>query len=91
MGGVTVTAGRAGEANRSAVSPAIAGVERSGVTTGYRAAVDPAAVGLGFETLVSVVMEREDAKTINAFEHALVVVPEVRHGERLFCEPDYLL
>ena len=63
-------------------------LERSGVITGYRAVVDPAAVGLGFETLVSVVMEREDAKTIDAFERALVEVPEVRHAERLFGEPD---
>jgi DNA-binding Lrp family transcriptional regulator len=66
-------------------------LERSGVITGYRAVVDPAALGLGFETLVSVVMEREDANTISAFERALIEVPEVRHAERLFGEPDYLL
>jgi DNA-binding Lrp family transcriptional regulator len=66
-------------------------LERSGVITGYRAVIDAAAVGLGFEALVSVVMEREDADTIAAFEHALVEVPEVRHAERLFGDPDYLL
>jgi DNA-binding Lrp family transcriptional regulator len=66
-------------------------LERSGVITGYRAVVDPAAVGLGFETLVSVVMAREDANTIGAFERALVEVPEIRHAERLFGDPDYLL
>jgi DNA-binding Lrp family transcriptional regulator len=59
--------------------------------TGYRAVVDAAAVGLGFETLVSVVMAREDANTIDAFERALVEVPGVRHAERLFGDPDYLL
>jgi DNA-binding Lrp family transcriptional regulator len=53
--------------------------------------VDPAAVGLGFETLVSVVMACEDAKMVDAFERALVEVPEVRHAERLFGDPDYLL
>jgi len=66
-------------------------LERTGVITGYRATIDPAAIGLGFEVIVSVVMEREDATTIEAFEQALAEVPEVRHAERLFGEPDYLL
>ena len=39
-------------------------LERTGVIKGYRAVVDPAAVGLGFEVLVSVTMDREDAATI---------------------------
>jgi DNA-binding Lrp family transcriptional regulator len=66
-------------------------LERTGVITGYRAVVDPAAVGLGFEVLVNVTMEREDASTIREFETALAAVPEVRHAERLFGDPDYLL
>lgn len=66
-------------------------LERNGVITGYRAVLDPAAVGLGFEALVSVTMDREDADTIAAFEAALVAVPEIRHAERLFGDPDYLL
>jgi DNA-binding Lrp family transcriptional regulator len=66
-------------------------LERAGVITGYRAVVDPAAVGLGFEALVNVTMDREDADTIAAFEAALAAVPEVRHAERLFGDPDYLL
>ena len=66
-------------------------LERKGVITGYRAVLDPAAVGLGFEALVSVTMDREDAETIAAFEAALAAVPEIRHAERLFGDPDYLL
>jgi DNA-binding Lrp family transcriptional regulator len=66
-------------------------LERAGVIVGYRAVVDPAAVGLGFEVLVSVTMDREDAATITAFETALAAVVEVRHAERLFGDPDYLL
>jgi DNA-binding Lrp family transcriptional regulator len=66
-------------------------LERRGVITGYRAVVDPAEVGLGFEAVVSVTMAREDAETVEAFERALVEVPEVRHAERLFGDPDYLL
>lgn len=66
-------------------------LERSGVIRGYRAVVDPAAVDRGFEVLVSVTMGREDADTITAFEASLTEVPEVRHAERLFGDPDYLV
>ncbi|MFC7550023.1 Lrp/AsnC family transcriptional regulator [Plantactinospora sp. GCM10030261] len=66
-------------------------LERTGVITGYRAVIDRDAVGLGFEVLVSVTMDREDAATIAAFEEALTTVVEVRQAERLFGDPDYLL
>lgn len=66
-------------------------LERTGVVRGYRAVVDPAALGLGFEVLVYVTMEREDAATIAEFESGLANMPEVRHAERLFGDPDYLL
>jgi DNA-binding Lrp family transcriptional regulator len=66
-------------------------LERSGVITGYRAVLDPAAVGLGFEALVSVTLDRGDAVTVTAFETALAAVPQIRHAERLFGDPDYLL
>ena len=66
-------------------------LERSGAIKGYRALVDPAVLGLGFEVLVSVTMDREDAATIGRFEEALTAIPEVRHAERLFGDPDYLL
>jgi DNA-binding Lrp family transcriptional regulator len=66
-------------------------LERTGIITGYRAVLDPAAVGLGFEALVSVTLDRGDAATVAAFETALTDVLEVRHAERLFGDPDYLL
>ncbi len=66
-------------------------LERAGVIRGYRAIVDPAALGLGFEVLVAVTMEREDAGTIAEFERRLATVPEVRQAERLFGDPDYLV
>src|SRR5689334_18748476 len=56
-------------------------LERSGVIRGYRAIIDPAAVGLGFEVLASVTMDREDAATITEFERGLATIPEVRHAE----------
>lgn len=66
-------------------------LERTGAIQGYRAIVDPAAFGLGFEVLVQVTMDREDAATIARFETGLADIPEVRHAERLFGDPDYLL
>ena len=66
-------------------------LERTGAIRGYRAIIDPAAVGLGFEVLVQVTMDREDASTITEFEHRLAAIPEVRHAERLFGDPDYLV
>jgi DNA-binding Lrp family transcriptional regulator len=66
-------------------------LERSGAIRGYRAVIDPAALGLGFEVLVQVTMDREDAATIADFERGLAAVPEVRHAERLFGDPDYLV
>src|SRR5204863_10172392 len=66
-------------------------LERSGVITGYRALVDPAAVGMGFEALVQVTLDRGDAATVTALETAIAALPQVRHAERLFGDPDYLL
>ena len=66
-------------------------LERAGAIRGYRAVVDPAALGLGFEVLVQVTMDREDAATVADFERGLAEIPEVRHAERLFGDPDYLL
>ena len=66
-------------------------LEADGVIRGYRAVVDPAALGAGFEVLVQVTMDREDAATVAAFERGVAEIPEVRDAERLFGDPDYLL
>lgn len=58
-------------------------LERSGVITGYRALVDPAAIGMGFEALVQVTLERGDASTVTAFEAAVAGLP--RSGTRSDC------
>jgi DNA-binding Lrp family transcriptional regulator len=66
-------------------------LERTRAIRGYRAVIDPAAIGYGFEVLVQVTMDREDAATIASFESGLAGVPEIRHAERLFGDPDYLI
>ncbi|MFJ4849620.1 MULTISPECIES: Lrp/AsnC family transcriptional regulator [unclassified Streptomyces] len=66
-------------------------LERAGAIRGYRATVDPAAVGLNFETLVFATLRWEDANTVTAFEEAVTAIPNVLQAQRLFGEPDYLL
>jgi DNA-binding Lrp family transcriptional regulator len=66
-------------------------LERSGTIRGYRAIVDPAAVGLTFQALVFVTMRQEDRDTLLGFEDAVARVPNVVQAQRLFGDPDYLL
>ena len=66
-------------------------LERGGAISGYRAVVEPAAVGLNFEALVFVSMRQEDRDTVAEFERALADIPDVLDAQRLFGEPDYLL
>ncbi|MGH1561351.1 Lrp/AsnC family transcriptional regulator [Mumia sp. DW29H23] len=66
-------------------------LERSGAIRGYRAVVDPEALGLTFEALVFVTMRQEDRDTLLGFERAVSAVPNVLLAQRLFGDPDYLL
>jgi DNA-binding Lrp family transcriptional regulator len=66
-------------------------LERTGAIRGYRAVVDPAALGLNFEALVFATLAWEDRDTVAAFEEALAAIPQVIQAQRLFGEPDYLL
>jgi DNA-binding Lrp family transcriptional regulator len=87
---VTELAGRVG----LSVSPChrrMRELERAGVITGYRALVDPGAIGLGFEVVVLVTMRRADSPTVEEFERYVAEIPNVTHAQRLFGDPDYLL
>ncbi|WP_326633570.1 MULTISPECIES: Lrp/AsnC family transcriptional regulator [unclassified Streptomyces] len=66
-------------------------LEREGAIRGYRAVVDPAAVGLNFEALVFATLRWEDRDTVTAFEEAVTAIPNVIQAQRLFGEPDYLV
>jgi DNA-binding Lrp family transcriptional regulator len=79
---------------RLSVSPChrrVRDLERMGAIRGYRAVVDPAAVGLNFEALVFVILRWEDQDTVANFEQAVAALPNVIQAQRLFGEPDYLL
>lgn len=79
---------------RLSVSPChrrLRALERNGTIRGYRAVVDPAALGLTFEALVFVTMRQEDRETLLGFEAAVAGIPNVLLAQRLFGDPDYLL
>lgn len=65
-------------------------LEEDGVIQGYRAVIDPSAVGRGFEVLVSIEVRR-DRETVEAFEEALQSIPDVIEAYRLFGSPGCLL
>ena len=66
-------------------------LERAGVIRGYRAIVDAAAVGLGFQALVFASLHQADRDTVAAFEDKVSEIPQVIQAQRLFGDPDYLL
>jgi len=66
-------------------------LEESGVLLGYRAQLDPCALGLNFSAIVFVTLREGDRKAVEAFESALLGIEQVVNAQRLFGEPDYLL
>ncbi|MGK4579151.1 Lrp/AsnC family transcriptional regulator [Kitasatospora sp. HPMI-4] len=63
-------------------------LEQDGVIEGYRAIVNPHAVGRGFEVLVSV---ERDTRSVAAFEDELLAIPDVVEAYRLMGSPGCLL
>jgi DNA-binding Lrp family transcriptional regulator len=64
-------------------------LESSGIIQGYRAVIDPARVGLGFQSLVFVTLR--DRQNMLAFEEAVVGIDRIVEANRLFGDPDFLL
>ncbi|HET6357424.1 Lrp/AsnC family transcriptional regulator [Streptomyces sp. NPDC002659] len=65
-------------------------LEQDGVIQGYRAVIDPEAVGRSFEVLVSIEVKR-DREVVEAFEAGLQDIPDVIEAYRLFGSPGCLL
>jgi DNA-binding Lrp family transcriptional regulator len=64
-------------------------LEANGTIRGYRAIIDPTALGLGFEVLVFATAVRPEAAS--DIDAALIDIPQVIEAQRLFGETDYLL
>ena len=66
-------------------------LEDAGVITGYRAAINPAAIGRGLEVLADVDINANDLKTVQEFEATAARYDEVIELRRMFGRPDYFL
>ncbi|WP_079433274.1 Lrp/AsnC family transcriptional regulator [Zoogloea sp. LCSB751] len=66
-------------------------LEEMGVIQGYRAQLNPSALGLNFSAMVFVTLREGDRQAVATFEAAVVDIPQIIEAQRLFGEPDYLL
>ncbi|TQF02080.1 Lrp/AsnC family transcriptional regulator [Kitasatospora acidiphila] len=66
-------------------------LEDAGVISGYRAVINPEAVGRGLEVMVDVEVYANDLKTIETLEETLASYEEVTELRRMFGRPDYCL
>lgn len=66
-------------------------LEQDGVISDYRANIDPAKVGLNFSAIVFATLREGSRENVQAFERALIPIPEIIQAERLFGDPDYML
>lgn len=66
-------------------------LEEAGVIAGYRARVNPEAVGRGLEVMVSIEVSVSDLKTLEGLEATIAAYEEVVEFRRLFGTPDYHL
>lgn len=83
-------------ADRVGLSPApclrrVRRLESNGVILGYKARIDPQAIGRGFEVVLNIDLTRKDRSTFEAFEAAVAAFDEVTEVRRMFGLPDYVL
>jgi len=83
-------------AERIALSPSaclrrVRALEEAGVIRGYRAEIDPAAVGRAFEITVLVELAVKDRATVEEFERRIAAMDAVLECRRMFGVPDYII
>ncbi|TWF90217.1 DNA-binding Lrp family transcriptional regulator [Kitasatospora viridis] len=66
-------------------------LEDTGVISGYRAVINPEALGHGLEVMVDIEVSANDLKTIETLEETLTSYEEVIELRRMFGRPDYFL
>lgn len=69
----------------------VAALERSGVIQGYRAVLDPAAMGVGFVAYVTVGLSRHTKAAQTGFERAMSHAPEVVECHNITGGVEYLM
>lgn len=75
----------------SACTRRLQALEASGTIRGYRAMIDPVAVGLGISIFVEITLERQNDDTLKAFEAALRQCPNVLSCHLMSGSSDYLI
>lgn len=83
-------------AERVGLSPSaclrrVQALERAGVITGYRAVLNPAALGIGFVAYVAVGLSSHTKAAQESFERAMALAPEVRECHNITGTVEYLL
>ena len=66
-------------------------LERSGVIRGYRAVLDPGAMGQGFIAMLGVGLSVHTKKSQEDFERAMTLAPQVRECHNITGAIEYLL
>ncbi len=66
-------------------------LERAGVITGYRAVLNPAAMGIGFVVYVAVGLSRHTRDEQHGFEAAIANAPQVKECHNVTGTFEYLL
>jgi Lrp/AsnC family transcriptional regulator, leucine-responsive regulatory protein len=83
-------------ADRVGLSPSaclrrVQDLERRGVIRGYRAILDPAAMGVGFTAYITVGLNAHTKAAQEAFEKSIARAPEVRECHNITGNVEYLL
>jgi Lrp/AsnC family transcriptional regulator, leucine-responsive regulatory protein len=83
-------------ATRIGLSPSsclrrVRNLEQHGVIRGYRAIINDDALGRGFKVTAYVDLGPIESATIQAFENAVVALPEIIECRRMMGTPDYVL
>jgi DNA-binding Lrp family transcriptional regulator len=66
-------------------------LEEAGIVSGYRAVIDPAALGRGLEVLIDVEIYANDRKSFEEFEEIVASYEEVTEFRRMYGRPDYFI
>ncbi len=75
----------------TACTERVRGLEAAGVITGYAAAIDGAAVGLGLLAFIEVSLERVSREAFEQFRAAVARIPEIEECHMVAGGFDYLL
>jgi Lrp/AsnC family transcriptional regulator, leucine-responsive regulatory protein len=83
-------------ANRVGLSPSsclrrVRNLEQDGVIRGYRAIINDDVLGRGFKVTAYVDLGPIESATIQAFESAVLALPEIVECRRMMGTPDYVL